>query len=118
MNVKSVRQDNSRLGLWVGLTFKIGLYASLATIAVGFVWAAIAGNEGPEEVSLERLVTSLFAGEPGAMISLGVLVLMMTPFTAVIVSIVRFIIDRQRSWVLVSFLVLTMLALSVYKGLR
>jgi uncharacterized membrane protein len=118
MKNKSAIQDNYRLGHWVGFAFKAGLYASLAMIVVGFIWSAAAGRAGPKEVGLPKLVSALFSGEPGALISLGVLVLMMTPFAAVIIAIVRFLIDRQRAWVIVSLLVLTMLALSIYKGLR
>ena len=118
MNTKSMGQGSPRLGHWVGVTFRVGLYSSLIMIAVGFVWFAAAGRASPEEIALERLVSSLLAGEPGAMISLGVLVLMMTPFAVVIVSLVRFMIDRNWSWVAVSLLLLAILALAVYKGLR
>jgi len=114
----SGNMGSGHLNGWVRATFWSGLIASLATILAGFAWLGITGRSAAEGVSLDRIFPSLFAGDPGAMISLGVLALLLTPVAVVVVSLVRFIFDRERAWAGVALLVLAVLALSVVMGLR
>ena len=118
MKAYSGNMGNGHLNGWVRATFWSGLIASLAIILAGFAWLGITGRSDAQGVSLGRLLPSLFAGDPGAMISLGVLALLLTPVAVVVVSLVRFIFDRERAWAGVALLVLAVLALSVVMGLR
>ena len=118
MKAKSGNTGNEHLNGWVRATFWSGLIASLALILAGFAWLGITGRSAAEGVSLDRIFPSLFAGDPVAMISLGVLALLLTPVAVVMVSLVRFIFDRERAWAGLTLLVLAVLALSVVMGLR
>lgn len=118
MKAYSGNMGNGHLNGWVRATFWCGLTASLTIILAGFAWLGVTGRSAAQGVSLGRLFPSLFAGDPGAMISLGVLALLLTPVAVVVVSLVRFIFDRERAWAGVALLVLAVLALSVVMGLR
>jgi uncharacterized membrane protein len=96
-----------------------GLLLAVLLLLVGVV-LAVAGTDAPvaRESSISDLPRALADAEPEAFFNLGLLVLLATPVIRVISLVVAFL--RGRAWVFagVSAVVLVMLALSVFLGLR
>lgn len=105
----------------VGTILLAGVLTSMALIVVGVVWNLIANSTLALDYSISGenffsfLVQSfrqLFAGEgvrPPQLISLGIVVLMLTPFLRVAASFVYFLV-AERNW---KFSVITLIVLGV-----
>lgn len=103
----------------VSRVLAVGLAASMVLLITGAIMA-LAGR-GPSvaaETSITDIPRALGALEPGGFLNLGLLVLLATPVARVVALVVGF--AHRRSWVFcgVSALVLALLALSAYLGLR
>lgn len=104
-------------GVAVSRTLAAGVGASLTLMGAGFVLALARGGPLPEKASaLPELAGGLRAGDPAAVMSLGLLVLLATPASRVAVLAWQF--ARRREWVFVavSLTVLGVLAASVLLG--
>jgi uncharacterized membrane protein len=97
----------------------VGLLLAILLMLVGAV-LAVAGPDDPvaRESSIVDLPRGLADAEPGAFFNLGLLILLATPVVRIIALVATF--SRRRAWVFtcVSVVVLAVLALSVFLGLR
>ena len=96
-----------------------GLVLSIVLMLTGAVLAAI-GTGGPvaRESSLSRLPGALRGLEPGGFFDLGLLLLLATPIARVLALLVGFARHKAWSFSAISLLVLAILALSAFLGLR
>jgi uncharacterized membrane protein len=115
----------SRAGGYGGLSLAVsrvlatGLVLSVALLLTGAIM--VLAGRGPSlsaKASITDLPRALAAFEPGGFLNLGLLVLLATPAARVAALVVGF--ARRRAWLFfgASVLVLAMLALSAYLGLR
>jgi uncharacterized membrane protein len=99
---------------WVLL---VGLLASVALMAAGIVLGLAQGTGLPDDViGPADLRGALADGEAAAFLTLGLLVLVVTPFLRVAGSLVAFALERDGRYVLISAAVLTLMCLSVLLG--
>jgi uncharacterized membrane protein len=99
---------------WVLLA---GLATSVVLMAAGVVLALIDGAHLPRGVvPLGELWSGLVGRDPAAYLSLGLIVLIGTPFVRVGGSLVAFARERDRRYVFVTAVVLTVMCLSVALG--
>ena len=95
----------------------IGIAISVALMAAGLVLAAAHGEEIPNGVVPVRELPAALAGlDAAAYLSLGLIVLVATPFVRVAGSIVAFALERERRWVAVTSVVFAVMCLSVLLG--
>ncbi len=85
---------------WAGVILRVGMYSSLGIMLVGLVWA-IAGNNTSSPLSyravpLNRLYNEMLAGNPDALLSLGLLLLLASPGVTLLASMVTF--AAARNW--------------------
>lgn len=99
-------------------TLWAGLAGSLAAIAAGFAWAAASGARPGGLIPLGRVFPSLLSGDPGALVSAGLLVLLLTPVAAVLTALVWFAGRRQRAWAGIALGVLAVIAAGILVGGR
>jgi len=103
-----------RLNSWVSLGFKLGVMISLALVIVGLILTAIAGAKDNQPVGpLSDLPQELLELNPMAIITLGILVLLLTPIVQVVVALVTFSIDRDRLYLGICITLLCILTLSL-----
>ena len=103
-----------RLNSWVSLGFKLGVMISLALVIVGLILTAIAGAKDNQPVGpLSDLPQELLELNPMAIITLGILVLLVTPIMQVVVALVTFSIDRDKLFLGICITLLCVLALSL-----
>jgi uncharacterized membrane protein len=95
----------------------VGIVAAVVLMLAGLV-LALAGGEGlPDHVvSLAGLLPGLTEPDPAAYLSLGLLVLVATPFVRVAGSLVAFALEKDRRYVLVTAVVLAVMCLGVVLG--
>jgi len=94
-----------------------GIAVSVALMASGLVLGFLDEEGMPSGVvPLADLPSGLAALDPAAYLSLGLIVLIATPFVRVAGSIVVFVRQRDRRYVLITAVVLAVMCLSVALG--
>ncbi len=113
-----------RLEQVVGRVLRYGSLLSVALIAVGVVLMAASGSFGslgipqsssgelrPPVHSMVGLLAGLQGGDPSALVSLGLLVLIATPVARVATTVVYFLFRRDRLYLAItSFVLLVLIA--------
>jgi uncharacterized membrane protein len=94
-----------------------GISVSVALMAVGLVLGVAQGEGFPRRiVPLDEVAHALAAFQPAAYLSLGLIVLIGTPFVRVAGSLVAFVRERDGRYVLVSAIVLLVMCVGVLLG--
>ncbi len=98
----------SNLNTWVSRIFKLGTVASLALVVIGLIiLISISGTKGIQPlVRLEQIPAAI-------VITVGILILLLTPIIQVIVAIVLFSIAKNRLFLGISVAVLCFAALTL-----
>jgi uncharacterized membrane protein len=95
----------------------VGVTVSVALMAAGLILGAVDEQGMPSGVvPLVELPSLVGALDPAAFLSLGLIVLIATPFVRVAGSIVAFALEHDRRYVLVTAVVLVVMCLSVVLG--
>jgi uncharacterized membrane protein len=101
----------------VQATLAVGIAASVLLMAAGIALAVLRGDGLPTAVlPLSELPGALLRLEPAAYLSLGLIVMIGTPFVRVAGSLVAFARERDGRYVLVTAVVLAVMCLSVLLG--
>lgn len=86
---------------WVSRVLRVGMYISFAMMVGGLVWWLLAGSPGGDvaeniAIPVDRIIPELFALNPLALTSLGVVMLLLTPGFTLFTSAVTY--ARGRVW--------------------
>lgn len=101
----------------VSRVLRAGITVSVALMAMGLVLALFDEEGMPSHVvPLADLPSLLGELDSAAYLSLGLLVLIATPFVRVAGSVVTFALERDRRYVLITAVVLAVMCLSVVLG--
>jgi uncharacterized membrane protein len=108
---------------WASLSLRAGMYTSFGAMSIGLVWWLAAGGHsdpttGGRVVEIERIIPELLAGNPLALINLGVLLLLATPGVTLLTAIVTYAIEGNRRFVGISSLIGLVLLLSLALSFR
>ena len=94
-----------------------GIAITVALLAAGLVLSVAAGEPLPSRIVAPADLPALLLDlDPAAYLSLGLLVLIATPFVRVAGSVVAFARERDRRYVLVTAAVLAVMCVSVLLG--
>jgi len=124
---RDYRSDLTRLirqeELLIGQALRGGVLLSAGVIVVGVVLYFVRAFATPHGVvdppnprSLTAVFSGLMRGDPVAVVSLGLLLLVATPVVNVLVSMVSFALQRDRRYVIIASLVLLILLISFALG--
>jgi len=104
--------DDSRLNNWVGLGFKLGIAVSLALVIIGLIiLLSLSGAQDIQPlVRLDQIPAAI-------VISVGILILLLTPIIQVVVAIVLFSRARNRLFIGISIAVFCLAAVSLVLAL-
>ncbi len=101
----------------VSRVLTIGIAVSVTLMAIGLILGFFDRQGTPTHVvPLADLPSLLRSFDPAAYLSLGLIVLIATPFVRVLGSIVAFARQRDRRYVLITAVVLVVMCLSVVLG--
>jgi uncharacterized membrane protein len=95
----------------------VGIALSVTLMAAGLVLGIVGGEPIPQGVvGFAQLPHALVALDPAAYLSLGLVVLIATPFVRVGGSVVAFALEHDRRYVLITAVVFAVMCLSVLIG--
>lgn len=116
----------------ISLVLRYGVVVSSILIAIGVIeflrsldnsvgWptitAVLSGTGGAERFnSPDQVLAGLPRGNANAMITLGLLVLMVTPIMSVALSLGQFLLEKDRSYIFITLFVLIVLTVSFVIG--
>ncbi len=103
---------------WAALTLRVGMYSSFTAMGGGLLWWLAIGAPGgsttmEKSLPLDAVFSQLLAGNPLALLNLGVLLLLATPGITLLVEIIAYVMDRNWRYVLISSIVGAILLLSI-----
>lgn len=106
--MENMKPDESRLNNWLSLGFKLGIAVSLTLVIIGLVILfSISGTKNIQPlVRLEQIPAAI-------VISVGILILLLTPIIQVIVAIVLFSKARNKLFIGISVAVFCFAAISL-----
>lgn len=113
------RRNEMRLNVVISRVLIAGLASAVALLVVGAILAAVRPSVPVlHESSIIGIPGALMALEPGGFFDLGLIVLLATPAARVFALLIVF--AHRRSWLFagLSVVVLAVLALSAFLGLR
>ena len=112
-----------RFRVWVSTVLVVGVSVSAVLVAIGFLTGLAIGWTGSlvgappnpaDPTDFSGVVGGLAAGRPVAIAQLGLLVLVATPVIRVGVSLIAFVVERDRLYVAITATVLGLLLLSLF----
>lgn len=107
------------LYIWIVRILTLGFWSSVALIVAGVLVALVGGRPlGDDVAPLVDVVPSAFDLNPQGLVDLGILLLLFTPSFYVLVSLVIFLRQRDRMFVIVCCALLAIVMVSVGLGLR
>ena len=103
----------NRLNNWVSFNFKLGIVVCLTLVVIGIILIVITGvkDTGPV-ISIDQIPQGILNLDPIAIITLGILTLLITPIMQIVVAAVTFSTDRDKLYLGVSVALLCTLILS------
>lgn len=104
---------------WIGRILTAGFVASVVLIALGLLVAVVQREPlGDEVAPLPDVIPAVVDLSPQGIVDLGILLLLFTPSIYTVVSLVIFVRQRDRLFVVVCCALLAIILLSVGLGLR
>jgi uncharacterized membrane protein len=99
------------------------MYCSFAAMGGGLLWLLIGGTSGGNAelhtgVPINAILSELVAGNPLALLSLGVLLLLATPGLTLLVEIATFAADRNWRYVGIASIVGVILLISIAVSMK
>lgn len=95
----------------------LGMALVFARTPAGFpatLQSLVSSNYGKPTLSIGSLVDGLDSANPGAVVELGLIVLLATPVARVAASVILFASERDRRYVLITLFVLIVLLVSTF----
>lgn len=112
METKKAKEN--RLDNWVSLGFRLGVAISFALVIIGIILISIAGTTEIEPVvPLNHLPQKILELNAMATITLGILVLLLTPVLQVVVALVFFLVNKNKPYLGIVLALLCVLAFSI-----
>ncbi len=110
----------ARMEILISRVLQIGVTLSAVIIGAGLIWFLVAHASGYPTQAFPRTIGGVLAGigarKPYALISVGLLALILTPFVRVAVSLGTFLLERDRLYVFTTVFVLFVLIFSWFLG--
>jgi uncharacterized membrane protein len=106
----------------VGYVLRTGVYASAALVIFGVILGAVrgtgAGLNADAPRTLAAVWSGLLAGNPLAVVTAGLLVLLATPWIRVAISFLLFLQLRDRIYSAICFVLLLLLTVGLFVGAK
>jgi len=119
--------DDRRLEIIIGQLLRTGVLLAAAIVFIGGTLYLVQQKAvpvnyktfaagGPEVRTLPGIVRSALHLESAGLIQLGLLMLIATPVSRVVLAVVGFALERDRTYTIVSLIVLIILVLSLLRA--
>ena len=98
--MKAVSAKDNRLYKWLYCTFRVGIACSLCFVLLGFILFGITKAEFTKSI-----------------ITLGILILVLTPLSSVVLAMVNFLMEKDKLYLGISIAIVCILVLSLVLAL-
>jgi len=105
-----------RATTFIAAVLRWGSYLSATLLFVGLVWALLVPAlpaQPSQAIPLRMLAPQLAAGNPNALMQVGILLLLLTPLLRIVTAAVSFQAEREWRYTLVSLTVLAIILVSL-----
>ena len=102
-----------RLNRTLYLVLRAGMLLSLVTMLAGLAWFVLSPGHPTDVIPFEQLLNELSGGNPIALIELGILMLIATPFIRLLTAFTVFAYERDTKFVVISILVISVVLLAI-----
>lgn len=114
-----VTEEDAPIYRHVGYTLLYGLLVSIAVMLAGLTYGALRGKAASGHVlTLDAVLPHLRDGEPSALLDLGILLLFATPLAAVLVALFEFVRIGDRTFGLITFVLVILLGAGFFVALH
>lgn len=115
---RAVVREVENLNRLISHTLLAGVVSSVLVVAAGIAWSLLSARGLPEaSAPVSRLLPGLLSADPGAIVALGILILVLTPMARVVLSGVFFAVERERVYVAIALIVLANLLIGFTFGI-
>ena len=105
---------DSRLYKWIYFTFRIGIACSLCLVFLGFILFSITKAKSTAPViPPSQFFDRILELDPLAFITLGILILVLTPFSGIVLAMVTFLVEKDKVYLGISVAILCVLLVSL-----
>lgn len=104
---------NERINRVLHRVLMYGMLMSLGTMTLGLAMYIATSSGDDEVIPIETLIDELASGTPLAIVQLGILMLIATPFMRVIAALAVFTYEKDRQFIVISSIVLAMILLAM-----
>jgi len=98
--MKAVSGRDNRLYKWLYFALRAGIACSLCLVVLGFILFGITE-----------------AGFARSIITLGILILVLTPFSSIVLAVINFLMEKDKLYLGLSITIVCILALSLVRAL-
>jgi uncharacterized membrane protein len=95
-----------------------GLFTSIIIIVIGFLMMVFSGRGSEKIMPFSKMAWSIFELEPLAILSLGILILLLTPLARVFTTSIIFYKQKDYLYVAISLFVVVVLMASLLFGVK
>lgn len=106
-----MKRADDELARWVSGVLAIGTTVAIATVALGVALTLLLGGAAGQ--SAVGLVAQIMALKPASIVSVGLLLLALTPAAQLVVALVAFARRGEHRYTFIASVVLSLLALGV-----
>ncbi|MEO8286977.1 MAG: DUF1634 domain-containing protein [Chloroflexota bacterium] len=108
---------------WTSLILRIGMYISFSVMMAGVIWSLVIGLPASTATSsnvvpLDQILPEIAAGNPLALLNLGVVLLLATPAATLLGIIITYALERNTRYTAIAALIGVVLLLSLAISLR
>lgn len=113
--VQETQAVDDRTYRWASVVLRVGLYLSFIAMSVGLVWWFATGAPGTATTTMpiDEIPSELLAGNPLALLTVGVLVLLATPAATLLTELVTYTWARNWRFAGIAALVAAILLVSI-----
>lgn len=116
--MKAVSAKDNRLYKWLYLTLRTGIVCSLCLVVLGFILFGITKAEFTEPViPSSQFFHRILELDPLAIITLGILILVLTPLLSIVLAMVNFLMQKDKLYLGISIAIVCILVLSLVLAL-
>ena len=116
--MKTTGSPDDRLYRWLYSTYRLGIAFALCVVIFGFILQGITGAKLTDPVvPSNQFFHHVMELDPLAIITLGILILILVPFSSVISAMVNFLMRKNKLYLGISVAVLCVLFLSLFLAL-
>jgi len=113
-----VSSKDNRLYKWLYFTLRAGIACSLCLVFLGFILASITKTELTDAVIPPgQFFHRILELDPLAIITLGILILVLTPLSSIVLAMIAFLMEKDKLYLGISIATVCILVLSLVLAL-